>query len=537
MQTLAAGGTLPIKLVFSMAELYVRRTDKSTTQVTVEAQIGTGSAVGGTTPAQAEEIAVAAAAASVAMAYIPQADYVVDSVNGDDSNDGKADGYGVRPFRTIARLLQETIYDGTRIALASGSVWREQLIVTAPNVVVFGFGFGERPLFDCADIISSSAWSKTSGQTNIYQATLPIDWITEGKTLPNLWAGGVIVQLADSLAHCDATVGTWWRDISGPSFVLYLHAESGANPAVNGVTYEYSARSYGLDTHSSISPIITHIAAKRNAGADGSVRVGVGGVITDCSCSDGGLHNILVRGNTRVRNVVCERSYYKPGGNILFVYHEPNAGHYTVEFTRCVARNTEGDPSVLGFFGHGGEGCSFDVTYSACSTQDCSLGGGPQDGLVAITDCNIDPQIAYGPGCATSVAVLRTRCELITALNDANWSIVDCSILSNKADNTNGLELSLSGKSAVIIGTSISGRRAVFFYDVPQSVTITNCDLSESGWVSYRFANFAAVVLRSDYNLFPNPALGAVADLGSGWMDFAQWVAASSQDANSATKV
>ena len=64
-QTLAAGGTLPIKLVHSMAELYVRRTDQSTTQVTVEAQVGTGSAGGGTS-AEVGVIAGTAAAASTA---------------------------------------------------------------------------------------------------------------------------------------------------------------------------------------------------------------------------------------------------------------------------------------------------------------------------------------------------------------------------------------------------------------------------------------------------------------------------------------
>ena len=64
--TLAASALLPIKLVNSMAELYVRRTDQSTTQVTVEAQVGTGSAGGGTTPVQAGVIAAATAAASTA---------------------------------------------------------------------------------------------------------------------------------------------------------------------------------------------------------------------------------------------------------------------------------------------------------------------------------------------------------------------------------------------------------------------------------------------------------------------------------------
>ena len=39
-QTVEAGKTLPIALVFSMAELYVRRTDQSPTQVTVEATVG-----------------------------------------------------------------------------------------------------------------------------------------------------------------------------------------------------------------------------------------------------------------------------------------------------------------------------------------------------------------------------------------------------------------------------------------------------------------------------------------------------------------
>ena len=48
-QTVAAGKTLPIALVFSMAELYVRRTDQSPTQVTVEATVGlnAGAADGG----------------------------------------------------------------------------------------------------------------------------------------------------------------------------------------------------------------------------------------------------------------------------------------------------------------------------------------------------------------------------------------------------------------------------------------------------------------------------------------------------------
>lgn len=64
-QTLASGATLPIKLVFSMAELYVRRTDQSTTQVTVEAQVGTGNAGGGTS-AEVGVIAAATAAATTA---------------------------------------------------------------------------------------------------------------------------------------------------------------------------------------------------------------------------------------------------------------------------------------------------------------------------------------------------------------------------------------------------------------------------------------------------------------------------------------
>ena len=61
--TLAASALLPIKLVHSMAELYVRRTDQSTTQVTVEAQVGTGSAGGVGSTADMGVIAAASTAA------------------------------------------------------------------------------------------------------------------------------------------------------------------------------------------------------------------------------------------------------------------------------------------------------------------------------------------------------------------------------------------------------------------------------------------------------------------------------------------
>ena len=59
-QTLASGATLPIKLTWSMAELYVRRTDQGTTQVTVEATVGTGS--GSSTEIAATVVAIAAPA-------------------------------------------------------------------------------------------------------------------------------------------------------------------------------------------------------------------------------------------------------------------------------------------------------------------------------------------------------------------------------------------------------------------------------------------------------------------------------------------
>lgn len=59
-QTLASGAMLPIKLTWSMAELYVRRTDQSTTQVTVEATVGTGS--GSSTEIAATVAAIAAPA-------------------------------------------------------------------------------------------------------------------------------------------------------------------------------------------------------------------------------------------------------------------------------------------------------------------------------------------------------------------------------------------------------------------------------------------------------------------------------------------
>ena len=71
-QTLAASALLPIKLVYSMAELYVRRTDQYTTQVTVEAQVGTGSAGGGGSTADMGAIASVVTAAHRRSTYWPK---------------------------------------------------------------------------------------------------------------------------------------------------------------------------------------------------------------------------------------------------------------------------------------------------------------------------------------------------------------------------------------------------------------------------------------------------------------------------------
>lgn len=304
--------------------------------------------------------------AAVFGSLVPAAKWYVDSVAGSDSNNGTS---VATPFQTIAKVLEQTTNAKECIALKRGSHWREKM--TLPNawvcVVAYGSTTVDRPLLDCSEIISTLAWSKTAGRTNIYQATVATD--NELSAFLRAWEDDAALFKATSLDNLDATPARYYTATDGgTSYVLYVHATGSGNPASNGKVYEYNKRSYGLfsqyDNHT-----ISGIHTRRNLGNNGSFEVGRFSFVNDVKAEDGTKHNALAKEGSTWVDVTLLNSMYFPGQSriALVLFDNASAGYDTL-FKRITY--TENLEAGVGFFGHDSTGnLTGTVTLKDCVTN------------------------------------------------------------------------------------------------------------------------------------------------------------------------
>ncbi len=291
--------------------------------------------------------------------------YYVDSVGGSDGNNGlSAD----TAKQTIGGL--PALGPGTTIYLARGSHWREQLTVAVAGVSVLAYGSGAKPLIDCSDTISAGAWSKTGGQTHVYQATVN-PALASQDTWVRAWENNGRLVRASSVANCDATAGSYYpsADTGAGPITLYVHASDGSNPASSGKTYEYNARRCGIYSFGTTSITITGIHTRRNLYEMGSLMLGDGCRLTDVLCEDGSKHNLYYGENSVLTDVEARDAYYT-GALTYFVGYKavPTGGSLT--HVRCRAVNTTGsvDANATGFHWHSS---NKSLPFGAVRFEDC----------------------------------------------------------------------------------------------------------------------------------------------------------------------
>jgi hypothetical protein len=273
--------------------------------------------------------------------------YFVDAVNGSDSNSGaSADA----PLKTIAALTAKGIKSGDSIGLARNSFWREQITITNHNVSVSAYGSGTPPMLDCSDIITNT-WTKTGGQTSVYQATVPVADDT-GIGWVSVWENSNRLVRATSIGNCDATTNSYFPSqeyISSSPVTIYVHPKVGDNPSTSGKIYEYSARSFGFvaDYGLYTNTTLRGIAARRNLCCNGSIELQ--GQIYDCLAWEGNKHNVIVGPGTYCYNVLAQDFYYPPGASV-FVWN-CNVGHgEDVTFDQCSVSCTNPPANTLDYY-------------------------------------------------------------------------------------------------------------------------------------------------------------------------------------------
>lgn len=474
-------------------------------------------------------------------------DYYVDSVNGDDGNDGASPETALKTIGALPALQP-----GDRIGLARGSHWREQLTITVDNVTVEAYGTGDKPLLDCSDIVTG--WAKTEGQTNIYEVQITPEWGDANEL--TAYEDDEYLQYVASTALCDSTPGSYTLSGTSGTVTLYIHPFDSTDPTTDGKRYEYAHRTHGISSYDATGVRVRGVAARRNLHNGGALRVGVNGRLDDCLVPQAGKYGILCRDGSVINNCTVHDTY-TPLEAVTMGIHpfDPAPQGRGVTITGCtvapsVARQRYGK-NLSGITVHASVGTDMgsltirncvlrDLTFalsnprhtSTVVVQQCRFEGcqylhvapsdAPEGATVLIDDCDwvsdvfsqraIDVQYAMA-----AITVRNYRATLLAAPSSgyvcvraaAPVTVEDCTFTTEQGA-TNRIAVFCSGA-----GSNLTLRRNVF-----DGLT----------WaLVYRFT--AVPTYTSDYNIFAPNFVAAIGE--DTYNNLADYQAATGQDANS----
>jgi hypothetical protein len=421
-----------------------------------------------------------------------QRPWYVDSVNGSDANRGKSPSDALR---TIAAVMPK-IKARDAVALARGSHWREMFAIPAGHVRVMAYGNGARPLLDCSDAIPASGWTKTAGQTNVYEATVGLDG-TDNAQFVSAWESDLRLVRAASVAECDTTPGSYFTYAdNAPSITLYVHASDGSDPSSSGKTYEYSRRQFGLIGGNYID--VQGIQTRRNLHCNGSLSIYANGSLTDCVASEGCKHNVYVGPGSTLTNVEADRGYYT-GDALMFVHNGASLGDGNVTYVNCYAHDFSG-PTASGFGGHSNDGSRFGtVHYQGCNVVNCTRGFDSADaGVTQLTGST-----TANPNAQPNAAGLWTNSPSV---------LVTGSTLVGRAGSGRAIQVDGGDASVTVRDSTLMGNTGFFQSGPNVSLVLENCTVSTDGFCIY--SNGSGFVLHSSGNTFQSPLVYYYCDKG-----------------------
>jgi len=431
--------------------------------------------------------------------------YYVDSVNGDDLNDGlTAD----TAFQTIGKLdtTLSSDYSGQRIGLARGSYWREEIgggSNASVNVVIDAYGSGQLPVLDGADVVAAASWAKTATYTNVYDLT----WAHSaavGSTL-SVWEDGVRLRWVASAALCDATAGTYYcASVAGATTAVYLHATGSGDPDANGKLYEISARESGLTASASgASWNVARIRTRRQTGPNGSlVLQAPGSVARECVAEDGTKHNLFIGADCSAYDCIAWlRDWHDRTNTAAFVAFVADGTGKTARFVRCVSVC---DPSVVEVARAAAAAIGGFIAHTA---SDAGKWAG-----IEYTDCSVNAATnGFSASNVTSYTVTRCYATDYNSAVSANGaaSIVDCYFKEGATVLHNNVIRSFSGT------TTIEGLRCYFSDSSTLGALFTNvsgCEISVTksvlwrasagaGWAYFVRGDVAGTIVNSTRNI------------------------------------
>lgn len=484
------------------------------------------------------------------------ADYYVDAVNGSDSATGTS---ATAAFKTLAKL--STVLTAGKWAALNGDFNEALTLPTGVGTRISTYGCNYGVQFDATvpapaqeayrniharlradDVIAPGAWTKTDGQTSVYQATLPgpngntpsdPGWYT------SVWESDYRYTIKHSVADVDATASSYYATQSGSTITLYVHTSDGANPATK-TKMEYAARLYGLDSSNCTGCTISGIHARRSISANGSIALGPGVSASDLLAEDGTKHNLIccASGANSLTRVWAKNAYYEGLGNTSFIAFS-DAAHYVAGSKIALTDSgTVGtfDSTAGNFYSHGDCGrlvpCYDSITLKKWNGG-ISYSSAKQ---VVVEDSTINSKL--GGDTAVDVQIRRSNITnpstggngggiVVTALQPVTLTVDNCVINGPSFASDKGISLlsqatGYGGGGVVKLTNSIIQGFQYGFTSVAPTTFYSRYNTIDVGYAY--LSTSANTTVDSDFNNFAYWNTGAFAQLAGGaWQTFATW--------------
>ncbi len=509
-------------------------------------------------PANALSLNNVAMLASASQAGLRPTLYV-DSVNGDDSNDGRSAANALQTLDAV----ESAMTSGEVIGLAYGSHWRESLDLSAlSSVTVMPYGDDSlaAPFISGLETPDVLDWSKTSGRTNVYQAT-----ITHDANGTNRLRAFLVLAIAPDyvpeytqltgvadVATCDATTNSFVRIVGsdGSPATLYVNV-GGSSPAlIPDGNVSYTARMTALAAGSNATiygPIETGFAISNNGSIDTSDKIN--SVVKQAFMLHGSKHNGVFGAGTVEDSIAgfADVSTAAEPSSIALTFFKDAAAGYVALAKRCGVFGP-GMPSNDWYF-HGNASAWQSVTAEQCWTVDTGKYVGAFDAITGSyyrDALNIPVENGYWSMVMFDLSnAADSAASSMGYYNDI--TLTDCVFLThqkpgspnNEIFRVNGTHAVTFTRCSLFLETAISGLGTNWFANGNANMDLTvNNTVVFNGLNLLMKASGASYV--GDYNVF----IGVNAYSGddtkvyfqvpAGYVDtLAAWQSATGQDANS----
>ena len=414
----------------------------------------------------------------------------------------------------------------------------EQLTISHNNVALAAYGSGARPIIDASNVMTG--WSKTAGQTYVYQITCTPEWATANYL--NVWEDDAFLVRAASLAACDSTPGSYYPSAATGTITLYVHASDDGDPASNGKTYDYSHRKYSINAaNTGITGILINgIHTRRNLEENGSIFIYKQSTVVNCLIADGSRHNLYIGEGSYLAGTTLRNAYYGAGSYSLLVCYSATGTGLGFTCENCTCENTKGgiDGLGTGFYGHVTSGSLGPVVYRniAASALNYAL-----DSHTSYTSLSIETldagNCAYGINAVVSLTVSGFTHSIDT---NKRGLLLAAGITLTMSDSTTTLVGTYASAHiyAAGAGTTVNVQNCTFIDNNAQSIIYM---LATGGSIYCRNCTFQAVTrpfnvaatgaVDSDYNRFTDdvaPILNGVT-----YTTLALWQAGTGNDLHS----